>query len=291
MSALRAYFKVHRCALVADGSNVLSCIPLHGLSEVWSPIHNLEKKYWDYFPGYISSVDGPKMDAHLLDDVCSKIQNCSGIARPFDNRFYGPAEDSNLFARIIRGELEQWRVWEDDQHVAFLTPFGNTPGFTVLVPRAHLSSDIFALDANAFSKLMEAAHTVAGILKSSLGAESCGMIFEDFEIDYAHVKLVPIHHSEKNHHVTMSAVHHEYRGYVTSLSGPLHSDQESLSVTAAGLSKLMPPLQLVRPPKSWISPTNHLSSVLGHQWYKNLFFGTGLSLHYHSTLFQAVFEL
>merc|ERR1719334_1749968 len=56
--------------------------------------------------------------------------------------FLGPSTDISLFARIVRGELPQWRVWEGEHSVAFLTPFPSTEGFTVVVPRSHLSSDI-----------------------------------------------------------------------------------------------------------------------------------------------------
>jgi hypothetical protein len=71
------------------------------------------------------------MNAMQLGDLCSMIQTVSGISQPFDYLFEGDQSDNNLFARIVRGELPQWRVWEDDQHVAFLTPYANTPGFTV----------------------------------------------------------------------------------------------------------------------------------------------------------------
>ena len=110
------------------------------------------------------------------------IQRIPGVSQPFNYYFEGNHSDKNLFARIVRGEISQWRVWEDDRHVAFLSPSANTPGFTVLVPRVHLSSDIFSLDAEAYSEIVAAAHTVARILKQAFGADRCGMIFEVFEI-------------------------------------------------------------------------------------------------------------
>ena len=65
-------------------------------------------------------------------------------------------------------------------------------GFTVLVPRAHLPSDIFSLTKAVYAQLIEAAHTVARVLKRALGARRIGMIFEGFEIDYTHIKLILI---------------------------------------------------------------------------------------------------
>jgi len=195
---LRKFYHVGRCALVTEGGESLSIQPLHGLSQQWQPITSDLKEFHEIFPGYISSKDGPQMDAARLDDICSTIQKVSGISQPFNYHFEGDLFDKNLFARIVRGDLSQWRVWEDDRHVAFLTPFANTPGFTVLVPRVHLDSDIFSLDEEAYSKLVGAAHTVARILKEAFGLGRCGMIFEGFEIDYAHVKLIPIHEAAEN---------------------------------------------------------------------------------------------
>ncbi|KAI8964139.1 hypothetical protein F5Y11DRAFT_317436 [Daldinia sp. FL1419] len=52
---------------------------------------------------------------------------------------------------LLGVKVEQWRVWEDYRHVAFLAPFSNTPGFTALVPRRHLSSDIFRVDSGSYT--------------------------------------------------------------------------------------------------------------------------------------------
>lgn len=182
------------------------------------------------------------MDAGRLDEICSAIRKVSGLSQPFQYFFVGDQSNQNLFARIVRGELAQWRVWEDDQHVAFLTPFANTPGFTVLVPRAHLASDIFSLDEEAYSKLMAAAHTVARILKEALGSGRCGMIFEGFEIDYAHVKLIPIHDQTMLAGTSPAGSREaryveKYQGYVTSLHGPFIEDVKSLAKDALFIRK------------------------------------------------------
>lgn len=63
----------------------------------------------------------------------------------------------------------------------------------MLVPRKHLSSDIFGLNDHDYVDIITAAHTVAQHLKAAFGAKRCGMIFEGYEIDYAHVKLIPVH--------------------------------------------------------------------------------------------------
>ena len=42
---------------------------------------------------------------------------------------------STIFDQIVSGEMKSWKVWEDDEFLAFLTTFPNTPGFTVVIPK------------------------------------------------------------------------------------------------------------------------------------------------------------
>jgi len=236
---LRFFYHVRRCALVTEGGTSLSIIPLHGLNKVWQPILSRFKELHEGFPGYISSIDGPRMSDTRLDTTCAQIRMVSGISSPLKHSFHGDQSDDNLFAKIVRGELPQWRVCEDDGHVAFLSPFANTPGFTVIVPRAHLSSDIFSLDEEAYAKLVAAAYGVARILKEAFSANCCGMIFEGFEIDYAHVKLIPKHRTVENAPSSRASYEENYQGYVTSLQGPSFKDIESLADNAVSFAKLL----------------------------------------------------
>lgn len=47
---------------------------------------------------------------------------------------------------------------KDKAYVTFLTPYGNTLGFTVVVPRKHLDSDIFGLEDKKFNSILEATY-------------------------------------------------------------------------------------------------------------------------------------
>ena len=125
----QAYY-VQRCALVTEGVHSISIIPLHGLSdEKWQPIrYDGKREFYEEFPGYVTSKEGPPMDESKLDEVCRKIQSVSGTVPPFNYTFFGEKSDTNLFAQIVRGTIPQRRIWESQQHVAFLKPFANTIG-------------------------------------------------------------------------------------------------------------------------------------------------------------------
>ena len=179
-------------------------------------------------------------------DIChDKIVSRTGLQSPYDLHFKGDVSDQNLFARIVRGDAPQWRVWEDRTHVAFLTPFGNTPGFTLLVPRAHLPSDIFSISQEEYDALIAAARTVALHLVAAFDVERYGMFFEGFETDYAHVKLVPIHEQEaptpaSSLSVPLLGLLKVYPGYLSTQFGPpLENDSTSLWNDSHRLRALM----------------------------------------------------
>lgn len=117
-------------------------------------------------------------------------------------------------------------MWEDEGHVAFLTPFPNSPGFTVLVPRRPLTSDIFRLGKGDYERLVVASWEVSRLLEDSLGSWATGLIFEGFEIDYAHVKLIPLFHPSPPEtgdgapKPSIPQFYATYPGYVTSEDGP-----------------------------------------------------------------------
>ncbi|CAL8578971.1 hypothetical protein XPA_004735 [Xanthoria parietina] len=268
-SALRDFYHVGRCALITEGHVSVSIVPLHGLGGEWEPVTSHEKEFHETFKGYITSKDAPPMDADRLAQIAATIRQETGLKEPWNCHFKGDCGDSNLFARLVRGELPQSRVWEDGEHVAFLTPFANTPGFTVLVPREHLTSDIFGIDDADYANLMDASYTLAGHLMKAFGIPRCGMVFEGFEIDYAHVKLIPIHSRkvqdqslEPGSSTEIAPYEEGYRGYVTSLNGPLLQDQEPLVLDALSLRKMIP-CERIQPPNSDPSFSPEPSPIIG----------------------------
>lgn len=239
-AALTRHWNAHRCALVTTGDSSISLLPVHGLDHDWRPVTSDIKEFHETYPGYVSSHDGPTMSDSKLAEVCRRIRSVSRLHEPLNLTFRGSENDSNLFAKIVRGELRQYRIWEDNDHVAFLTPYGNTTGFTVLVPRTHLSSDILGLEDSAYTKLVLASKEVARLLSVALNVPRCGMIFEGFEIDYAHVKLIPVHVKDdtKREHCRpglppIGQFYKTYPGFVTSMDGPDIADTTTLAADAA----------------------------------------------------------
>ena len=218
-SIIKTATGVRRVSLVWDGAGVVRLIPLHGIDAEWKPMMDPNLEYHTSYPGYVTSRSGPKHSNETLEKFQADITNGSPPAMDLTCHS-SPETSQNLFAKIIRGELEQWRVWESESHVAFLTPFANTPGKTVLVPRKHVDSDILSTSNEEFESLAAATWDVVTVLmRSRLEPDRVGLIFEGMEINWAHAKLIPICGDSGECSSEQSFVE-KYTGSVSSQPGP-----------------------------------------------------------------------
>lgn len=217
---VKAAMEVQRVALVATADCEIRLVPLHGVEAEWKPALDPQLEYYESYPGFLSSRSGPKSSNEILNKAQKELTR--GKTPAMDLTCLANSKTSeNLFAKIVRGELEQWRIWENDSHVAFLTPFGNTYGKTVLVPRKHLDSDILSLPDKDFSDLASSVwDAIQMIVGSDLGADRVGLIFEGMEVDWAHAKLIPICGDDGREPLEQPFTE-KYGGSVSSQPGPL----------------------------------------------------------------------
>ncbi len=99
-----------------------------------------------------------------------------------------------IFCQIAAGAAPCHEVWEDEHHLAFLSIFPNTPGFTVVAPKKHYSSYAFEQADSVLTELVLASKKVAQLLDSYFpDVARCGMFFEGYGVDHLHSKLFPMH--------------------------------------------------------------------------------------------------
>jgi histidine triad (HIT) family protein len=135
-----------------------------------------------------------------------------------------------FFCKLIAGDVPSWIVYEDADHVAFLTPFPNTPGFTVVVTREHQQSDVLALPNDRFTKFILIAKEISVKLNAALGTNRTGLVIEGMGIDHAHIKLIPMHGIPDGPWQPVLSSQHDffptYQGFLTTNDGPRMSDAE-----------------------------------------------------------------
>lgn len=136
--------------------------------------------------------------------------------------------EKTLFDKIVDGTIPAWKIWEDDQYLAFLTPFASTPGATVVVPKVNPGDYVFDLTDEAMAGLMGAAKKTAKLLEQALGVIKVAAVFEGEAVPHVHVKLYPMHdvdadRSKLPQHEVFFPV---YPGYIMTANGPKMSDEE-----------------------------------------------------------------
>ncbi|WP_339560528.1 HIT family protein [Pseudomonas sp. EA_65y_Pfl1_P113] len=99
-----------------------------------------------------------------------------------------------IFCNMVRKTSPAHILWEDDRHIAFLSIFPNTPGFSVVIPKQHYGSYAFAQSDEVLAALAVAAKkTALQIDRAFPDVARTGMILEGYGVDHLHAKLFPVH--------------------------------------------------------------------------------------------------
>ena len=128
-----------------------------------------------------------------------------------------------IFDDIVDGSMKSWKVWEDDEFLAFITPFPNTPGFTVVIPKRNPGDYVFALDDALYVRFLAATKRVAKLLEQAFDTPRVALVFEGTGVAYVHAKLIPLHGelaSKTNVWSDDKEFNELYRGWITTAEGP-----------------------------------------------------------------------
>jgi len=104
-------------------------------------------------------------------------------------------DPSNIFAKILRGEIPSHRVYEDDAVVAFMDVMPQGPGHTLVVPKAP-SRNLLDADPATIGPLFTTVQKVALAVKKAFGAD--GVTILQFNepasgqtVYHLHVHVIP----------------------------------------------------------------------------------------------------
>ncbi|MDI6778070.1 MAG: HIT family protein [Patescibacteria group bacterium] len=136
-----------------------------------------------------------------------------------------------IFCKIAKGEAPAHKIWEDKKHLAFLSIYPNTEGYTVVITKKHYSSYAFDQNDKILTELMLASKKVAKLLDSKLkDVGRTGLILEGFGIDHLHTKLIPMHGTKmKKWKPMLSKVKkyfRKYEGYISSHDSRREDDKK-----------------------------------------------------------------
>ena len=97
---------------------------------------------------------------------------------------------ASLFTRIIQGEIPSYRLYEDEDHLAFLdiNPFQH--GHTLVIPKREVAN-LFDLPADEYDALWRAVRRVEAALRAATGCQRVVLMVVGYEVPHAHVHLIP----------------------------------------------------------------------------------------------------
>jgi histidine triad (HIT) family protein len=101
--------------------------------------------------------------------------------------------DNCIFCKIIKGEIPSFKVWEDQNHLAFLSIAPIKPGHTLIIPKKH-GDYIFGMDDTELAALSVASKPVAKKLQQALNPKTgkVGVMVAGLEVPHTHIHLIPM---------------------------------------------------------------------------------------------------
>jgi len=83
----------------------------------------------------------------------------------------GTYDPQNIFAQIIRGEAPCYKLYEDDDVLAFLDLFPQSHGHTLVVPKRSAARNILEIDPEALSKVMQVVQRLTRVIVDELNPD------------------------------------------------------------------------------------------------------------------------
>jgi histidine triad (HIT) family protein len=104
-------------------------------------------------------------------------------------------DPNNVFAKILRGELPAYKVYEDDEAFAFLDIMPRAPGHTLVIPKRP-ARNILDVDPAALAHVMQVVQKIARAAMTVFSAE--GITVQQFNepaggqvVFHLHVHIIP----------------------------------------------------------------------------------------------------
>ncbi|WP_162868389.1 HIT domain-containing protein, partial [Pseudomonas viridiflava] len=81
---------------------------------------------------------------------------------------HGDYDNQNIFAQIIRGDAPCYKLYEDDDVLAFLDVFPQSFGHTLVIPKRSAARNILEVDTGALGKVMAVVQTLTRAIVEEL---------------------------------------------------------------------------------------------------------------------------
>ncbi|MBN8534739.1 MAG: HIT family protein [Rhizobiales bacterium] len=111
-----------------------------------------------------------------------------------------PYDNQNIFAKILRGEIPCFKIFEDEHTLAFMDIMPRSPGHCLVIPKAE-ARNLLDCPPEALSRLIVNVQKIALAAKAALEAD--GITLQQFsesaggqEVFHLHFHILPRHEGE-----------------------------------------------------------------------------------------------
>ncbi len=114
---------------------------------------------------------------------------------------HGDYDNQNIFAKIIRGEIPCYKLYEDDDVLAFLDVFPQSFGHTLVIPKRAAARNLLEVDADSLAKVITVVQMLTKVLVAEL--QPAGVQVAQFNgapagqtVFHLHMHIVPRYEGE-----------------------------------------------------------------------------------------------
>ncbi|MBX9763874.1 MAG: HIT family protein [Pseudomonadaceae bacterium] len=114
---------------------------------------------------------------------------------------HGDYDNQNIFAKIIRGEIPCYKLYEDDDVLAFLDVFPQSFGHTLVIPKRAAARNLLEVDADSLTKVITVVQMLTKVLVAEL--QPAGVQVAQFNgapagqtVFHLHMHIVPRYEGE-----------------------------------------------------------------------------------------------
>ncbi len=93
-----------------------------------------------------------------------------------------------IFCKIVKGEIPNYTIYEDDHYLAFLDIFPRVKGHALVIPKKHYR---WVYDVENFGEFWEVAKKISLGIQQSLNARSVSYLTLGEAVPHAHIHILP----------------------------------------------------------------------------------------------------
>jgi histidine triad (HIT) family protein len=107
-----------------------------------------------------------------------------------------------IFCKIVAGEIPSYKVYEDEEVMAFLDIHPIREGHTLVIPKKH-EPEFQNLDETTYGAVMQMAQKIAKNIERVLKPARVGLVIAGWDVPHTHVHVVPM---QEHHDLTSKAL-------------------------------------------------------------------------------------